>query len=177
MQGVFFSVIGAVWGYWPLRPEIAVFGPLAAPGAFGVSLPYRGLPRPTQPCWAASWGRFSRPSCTPLGWPVGRGVPGRGGRAVDYLLFLLRPSRYAPSNSLSLIDKLRYALRRFCSSSVKLLSRSGFVLKSKKSERLIFNPAQSFSSVGIVGHVFRKKQLLRLEYGTPDAFASLYIDQ
>lgn len=42
MQGVFFSAIGAVWGYWPLRPEIAVFGPLAAPGAFGVSLPYRG---------------------------------------------------------------------------------------------------------------------------------------
>jgi len=27
--------------------------------------------------------------------------------------------------------------------------------------------------VGIVGQVFRRKQLLRLEYGTPDALASL----
>lgn len=49
-------------------------------------------------------------------------------------------------------------------------------MKSKKSERLIFKPAHSFSKVGIVGQVFRRKQLLRDEYGMPDAFASLYID-
>lgn len=61
------------------------------------------------------------------------------------------------------MDRDLYELMTFCSDSVSISDFKGLFLYSKNSDKLMFNPIQIFSKVGIEGHVFRLKMLFKLE--------------